>query len=218
MNDELKLVGKIKKLLALAGNNPNQEEAKSALLKAQQLMADNNLEVSIDAEDKIAYGMEIAVTKMNKAFRLTLAVVIANNFRCKSIILGDRDGSPIAFFGHENDAKICKEAFEFAYKTAKKNGDAEYKRRKDAGKETRNVFNSYVTGFIDGIRSSLDAQCVALMVIVPPDVKSEFQTRYNPRIHKGGMVNNKEVGMDFDAFLKGVATGKEMFTKKSIEG
>ena len=34
---------KIAKLLALAGNNPSQEEAKAALLRARELMAEHKL-------------------------------------------------------------------------------------------------------------------------------------------------------------------------------
>lgn len=35
-----KIADKIQKLLALAGNNPSEEEAQAALLKAQELMAE----------------------------------------------------------------------------------------------------------------------------------------------------------------------------------
>lgn len=39
MTDMNKIAEKVQKLLNLAGNNPNQEEAQAALLKAQALMA-----------------------------------------------------------------------------------------------------------------------------------------------------------------------------------
>ena len=218
MSEESRLVGKIKKLLALAGNNSNQEEAKQALLKAQQLMAENNIDVSFDNTDEpVAYSMELAVTKMNKAFRLSLAGIIASNFRCRAFILGNKENTPIGFFGHEQDAKICKEAFEFAYNTAKRNGDLEYKRCKNAGLETRNVFNSYVTGYIQGIQMALAAQCTALMVIVPKDVITEADNRFHGKPSNRSMVNNKSVGLNFEAVQKGIKDGKENFTKRAIE-
>ena len=39
---EKNIISKIEKLLALAGNNPYEDEAQAAMLKAQQLMAENN--------------------------------------------------------------------------------------------------------------------------------------------------------------------------------
>lgn len=41
--DMEKIVAKIQKLFALAGNNPSEQEAASALLKAQALLAKYNL-------------------------------------------------------------------------------------------------------------------------------------------------------------------------------
>ena len=38
-----RIIKRIEKLLSLAGNNPSQEEAQSAMLMAQKLMAEHNL-------------------------------------------------------------------------------------------------------------------------------------------------------------------------------
>lgn len=220
MNDvDNKLISKIKKLLALAGNNPNQEEASQALLKAQQLMAENNIQVTFDPDSKetFAYGVEIANTKMNKGFRLKLSSIIAKNFRCQAIVFTDRPDAPIGFFGHADDAKVCKEAFLFAYNTAKRNGDLEYKRCRDLGLETKNVFNSYVIGFIQGICEALSAQCTALAIIVPPDVKTEFDSRFRTKVVNTTIKTNKEIGMDFNAFAKGKSDGKRHFRKGEIQ-
>ena len=214
MSEETKLVAKIKKLLALAGNNSSESEAKAALMKAQQLMAESGIEVSIDEDDKIEYSMLVAKTQGNKGFRTSLAVVIARNFRCKPIM----QGNLVAFFGHKNDALICKEAFEFAYKTAKANGDKEYARCKNLGIQTKNVFNSYVLGFIRGITKALDAQCTALMIVVPQDVKDEFVTQCRPsdKAYKGGLKNNKHVGMNHEAYTRGETDGRSFYEKKAL--
>ena len=45
MTDMNKIADKIQKLLNLAGNNPNEEEAQAALLKAQKLMAQYNVDL-----------------------------------------------------------------------------------------------------------------------------------------------------------------------------
>ena len=40
------IISKIEKLLALAGNNPSEAEAQAAMLKAQKLMAEHNLDLA----------------------------------------------------------------------------------------------------------------------------------------------------------------------------
>lgn len=214
MSEQTKLVAKIKKLLALAGNNSSEAEAKAALVKAQELMAEAGIEVSLDENEKIEYGFVVANTPMNKGFRTSLAVIIARNFRCQVIM----HGNLVAFFGHKNDTIICKDAFEFAYRTAKANGDKEYGRCQKAGIETKNVFNSYVLGFLHGISVALDAQCKALMIVVPQDVKEQFVEQCNPKgEYKGGLKNNKHVDFNQEAYTKGQVDGKGFYTKKGIE-
>ena len=51
MESREKILEKIEKLLALAGNNPSEKEAISAALKAQELMAKYNIELA-DLEGK----------------------------------------------------------------------------------------------------------------------------------------------------------------------
>lgn len=212
MSENTKLITKIQKLLALAGNNPNEAEAKSAMLKAQELMAEHGIQVTL-ADEKIEYALLRAVTPMNKGFRTHLAVIIARNFRCQPIM----QGNIVAFFGHKDDAVICKDIFEFAYRTAKQNGDKEYGRCQKAGLETKNVFNSYVLGFIHGLQQALDAQCKALMIIVPQDVKDEFQKKCNPAgAYKGGMKRNNSVGVNFETYSKGKVDGSSFFNKKQL--
>ena len=45
MNDAL--IQKLKKLLALAGNNPSQQEAEAALSKAQALAIENGIDLAL---------------------------------------------------------------------------------------------------------------------------------------------------------------------------
>lgn len=207
-----KIVNRIKKLLALSDNNSNPEEAKSALLKAQELMAKYGIEITND-EDKPEYDQKCATTPKDKGFKAPLAVIIGENFRCKPIMVG----KIVYFIGHKDDVKICIDAFNFAYKVAKKNGDKEYKRCKTEGLETKNVFNSYVMGFLKGLKEALDAQCQALMIIVPEDVNEEFTRRFPAtKNYKGGIKNNKATGFNSDSYVKGHKDGKNFGTKKQV--
>lgn len=46
MKNSEKIIAKIKKVLELSKNNPSEEEAKSAALKAQRLMAEYHISMS----------------------------------------------------------------------------------------------------------------------------------------------------------------------------
>lgn len=96
MESREKILEKIEKLLALAGNNPSENEAISAALKAQELMAKYNIELA-DLEGKSLKQNIVEETYMPKAnchyvrkWRYTLSQIIAKNF-CFEI------GQPIRF-------------------------------------------------------------------------------------------------------------------------
>jgi hypothetical protein len=211
------IVKKIQKLLALAdtARNNSEEEAKSALLKAQELMAQYGVEVSLldGPDEKISYSLEECVHKGNKGFRCQLSMIIARNFRCKAILLNN---SQVAFFGWAQDAKVAKSAFEYAYAVAKKLGDKQVAIARKHNEETKNVFNSYVAGFLSGLRSKLDAQCTALVLVVSEDVKTEFNKKFpSLKSHKGGLTANQP--FQRDVYERGVTDGRTCLDKRSLE-
>ena len=113
---------KVEKLLSLAGNNPSQEEAQSAMAKAQKLIAEYNLDMSKLKDDE---REDIVVVRCehpnNNGYRVTLAHILSENFRCKVLMVGNR----VNFIGYKTDAEVCKRVFEYAYKTARRGGQKE---------------------------------------------------------------------------------------------
>lgn len=217
MSEMNNIVKKIQKLLALADSkrNDSESEAQAALLKAQQLMAQYGVEMSevdVDSKDPVSYSLETCQHKGNKGFRCQLAVIIARNFRCKTILMGNKQ---VAFFGHSDDAKIAKSAFEYAYHFAKKNGDKCVGEARRNCEETKNVFNSYVQGFLSGLRQKLDAQCQALVLVVPEDVKTEFNNQF-PKlgVHHGGLTAKGSVNMN--AYNQGVTDGRACMDSRTL--
>lgn len=94
---EEKIIKKIEKLFALAGNNPNEKEAEAALLKAQKLMAEYGIEQSQLTGEKITYATvysKVAPHRINN----TLAEVIAKSFSCKVIIAYNHEGKRVLSF------------------------------------------------------------------------------------------------------------------------
>ena len=213
--DNAKIVEKIKKLLALADKSKNmaEAEAEAALLKAHELMAKYNVSVEITEEEKISYVHETCESKWNMGFRKPLAVIIAQNFRCETYLLGS--GGSVVFFGHETDARIAREVFEFAYAFALKEGNRCYNKNYQMGRNTQGVFNSYVRGFLQGLKEKLGEQSTALMVVTPPDVKQEFE-EMSKDFGKGtgGMRNT---GFDSNAYQQGVQDGKTVMNGRRLE-
>lgn len=212
--DNARIIEKIKGLLALGdkARNCEEAEAEAALLKAHQLMAKYNISVEMTEEEKTSYVHEECESKWNMGFRKPLAVIIANNFRCETYLQGS--GGSVVFFGHSTDARIAREAFEFAYSFAMKEGNRCYNKNYQMGRPTRGVFNSYVRGFLKGLQQKLGEQSAALMVVTPPDVKSEFQELSKDfRTGSGGI---RDTGFDRDAYSQGVSDGRTVMNGRRL--
>lgn len=207
MNKE-KLMDKVNKLLALAGNNPSEAEAQAAMLKAQKLIAEYNLDMgSFKEKDEIV--MLRAEHPNNNGYRTHLAVIIAENFRCKAIM----SGSQVHFIGYKADAEVCVEVFNYAYKICRRGGQrAERLARKKYGYNPSGTANSYFRGFCKGVEEVLNEQCKALMIIVPEEVKEELHKR-SGGTYKGGM---RLTGYSNDAYEQGHRDGRDHFENKKI--
>lgn len=168
-NTDVKTIDKIKKLLALGEHNPNDHEAQAAILKAHALMAEHGIS-AVDTDEDISYSTESCEHKGDRKFRRNLAAIIAPNFRCHYYL----SNGWVTIFGRSSDAKIAKEAFEYAYVYAYRESNRLYAQYRKRGLNAHGIVNSYAIGFVCGLKEKLDAQSTALMVITPPDVHSEY--------------------------------------------
>ncbi len=218
MESREKILEKIEKLLALAGNNPSENEAISAALKAQELMAKYNIELAeIQGEPETQKIVEETYTpKANchyvRKWRYTLSNIIAKNFCCKTYSI-NRDA--IAFYGYEKDAKIAVEVFKFLFETGNKLANRYYLKCKKEGKETKGVLNTYLAGFCDGIKEVLDKQCTALMIVIPKEVEEAYSEHSKGFKHFSA---NLVISSDGRAYSEGKVDGKATATARGIEG
>lgn len=213
MTNTDKLVDRVKKLLALAGNNPSEEEAKLALMRANELIAKHNLDLSESSGEKIEYIMAATKHSNNEGYRIPLANVIAPSFRCKTIMVGNQ----VHFFGRKQDVEACVEVYNYVYRVSHNMGLRLERQARQEGRNTHGVANSYWRGFIAGISKELSEQCKALMVVVPEDVRNEYAARFEGcRPYSGGM---RHTGYSHDAYNQGMQDGQHsMKTRKEIEG
>ena len=88
-----RIITKIQNLLNLASNNPSEEEAKAALLKAQELMLKYHIENPEPPEgEKVVFLFSSLGFRRKTEFVLMISVVIAENFRTKTVHHGQRRG------------------------------------------------------------------------------------------------------------------------------
>lgn len=213
MIDTEKMVDRVRKLLALAGNNPSEEEAKLALMRANELIAKYNIDLTEETGEKIEYVVLGAKHSNNEGYRIPLASVIAPSFRCRVVIVGNT----VHFFGRKQDAEACVEIYNYVYRVSHNLGLRLERQARQEGRNTHGVANSYWKGFIAGISKELSEQCRALMIVVPEDVKAEFSSRYEGcKTYGGGMRNT---GYNHSAYNRGVQDGQHsMKNRKAIEG
>lgn len=219
MSKQLKMIEVVKKLVALSQNNPSQEEAIAAALKAQELMVKYSIEekdlgtkITEENIEAVSFNFKGNINDCdNHSWKFHLAVIIAKNFRCETFVCGKHI---IKFFGYKSDAELAKEVFVSLYKVGDKLGRKEKCIVKKTRGTTVGVYNSFVLGFLNGLKSALDAQCTALMVVVPKEVKEDYDkiTENSKPLSSG--VSTK--GFNKDSYTKGVEEGKKAINSKYI--
>lgn len=164
MEQRQKLIDKVKKILAKARNNPNTNEAESAMLLAQRLqltykIADNELH---DCDVELVTGnAETTVRRQHPSWMWQLAQVIADNFRChvyqseQSRFFNEKADKCFKFFGEQDDSEVAKVVFELAVDTAKLKW-SEYKKEHRKQIARRKYPNrariEFLTGFVHGVQ------------------------------------------------------------------
>ena len=210
-----KMVEKVKKMMELANNNPSEEEALAAALHAHKLMAKYNIhkdEVELEEvkEDIVSVFSEQKHNSSLHKWRKQLGAVVAKAFRCKCYI----HGQDVVFRGYKNDAELALDVYLMLYTTGDKLGSKEYHKQIQETGTGRGAYNSFVLGFLHGVKSALDEQCTALMVITPQEVEEDWKDfSANMRTSKSNIRLT-----DSELFNKGFAEGKQAVKSRAIEG
>ena len=206
-NEEI--ISKIQKLLNLSYNNSSEEEAKAALLKAQELMMKYHIESpDLDEDGKVAAVFHELGRRRKTEFVLMIAVVIAENFRSKTAHNGQR----IYFFGFEEDAKAAKTAFEYALHF----GDVAHDRYFGSETITKEDDLNWRYGYIIGLKKAFESrESYELMVIVPQKVEDMYKSLdITKRVMAGEDDNPTKIE---GAFSDGYRRGRESMGTREIE-
>lgn len=207
------VIAKIEKLLALAGNNPSEAEAQAAMLKAQKLMAEHNLDMT-QFQDKPQEKKE-AITEYfrgyhNTNWAISLARVICDNFRCNLL---RAPGYGLVFIGLKEDVAICKAVFSFAAQVLDKNMAKLRRQYRKQNLPTDGISGDYAAGFIAGLRDKYKEQVEknnwGLILVKDALVEQKTKDITNPRgkPHSGKKLNRSG---DTGLYSKGYHDGKNL--------
>ena len=220
MEDFNKIVNKIRKILELSKNNPSKEEAKSAALKAQKLMAEYHVSMSEvgEIETKGIVEKEEGI-KSNKRWRIWLANVISDNFRCK---VYQGIWKEVIFYGYFADVTIALETYKALYEIGNEQANRYYIELEQRAYEKGEIFygagvkNNFLYGYCQGIREVLEKQSKELVIITPPEVEEAFKkyTRSMGMISCGGVQKSY---YKTEAIKAGQAAGREAASNRQIE-
>lgn len=210
---------KIRKLLALA-ESPNENEAKAALLKARELMAEHKLterEVKdVEPQDVEKVITDITCSKRRNPWIVNLSVVIGENYCCKSYRnqVYKKQTCAIGFIGFKDDVEICTAIFQYAVDCVL----AEVKRiKKEKGRiyvaeYVKRLCNSYGYGFVIGVRDAFEKQKEeheqgwGLVLLMPKEVeeaakemkKEKFRARAQQELYDDEYSRGYRQGKQFD--------------------
>lgn len=215
MIDMNKIADKIQHLLdKTVANGATEAEAEQALLMAQKLMAKYNIaEGDVGSGEKITYSLEACKVRVNPRSKW-MCMVIASSFAVKAILSGDR----ICYFGRSMNAKAAKSALEFAHKVMERGMTQACRNHGLSGTDQAGaslIYNSYAQGFIQGLKEALDAQTVALAVVIPEDVNQKFTEKF-PNLQKGRASTWKS-GHYMQDYMQGKRDGSQAMNKRSLE-
>ena len=179
-DNENKVIDKIEKLLALSSSS-NENEARAAMMKAQELMAKYEIkrEQLKDGEQEERRIVNFSSVPFRDEWIHMVRGVIAENFRCRRIAVsrvGSGGAFRIRFYGYEEDAEICINIFNYAVKVIRKRFMVLRAIYADAGRGFGNDEKmNYVLGFCHGLEKNFEeqkaqSQSFALALVTPKAV------------------------------------------------
>lgn len=215
-NDKIeKIIAKVSKLLELSDltKNPSEAEAIAASMKAQELLAKYNLDISVITGEEKSKDIEQVVsdTGKGKKWRYGLAETIARSYCCRIFYIGTEQ---VVFYGYKSDVLIARRIFVYLFEVGNRLANAYVKERRENEGNTKGIYNSFCSGFVNGVDRELSRNCTALVLVVPQIINESFA-----EFSKGfGEADYRVKTNDFKAYKQGEIEGKRALNAQYIEG
>jgi hypothetical protein len=196
------IIEKIKKVLALASNNPSAEEGQTAMLLAQKMMIENKISM-VDIEksgiqQKDVNSISGVEAPTLKWWEKQLGIIIAENFKCITYIYTQRIASVVngkyvikrtktlKIVGLKDDAELTKQVLLYAIEVLK-SSFKKYVRKNSDRLFKKGIKNQYIIGFLDGLKDKFAEQVKnngwGLVLVKDPIVNKTIE---DLKLEKGG--------------------------------
>lgn len=157
MND--KLIERLKKLLALAGNNPSEAEAQAALAKAQAVALEHGIDLAllgnVNSDEDQIHQEFISFGQRLPTVNNYVANILVKFFNVKIITTGSRsNGRGLIFVGKNDALQTAKYIYTWLSDTMVRCWHNYYHKNPGVKLDFK---QSYLLGFYNGLYSKLEA-------------------------------------------------------------
>ena len=207
----------VKLLKTASDKGATKNEAMIAALKAQELMAKYDIDPNEVHQEENTKAIVECATEVGTGhkWKLHLANIIANNFCC-TVFCYD-NGKIIVFYGYKKNAVVAREVFNFLFITGIRLANNWYMKEYNRGNHTKGVKNTFLLGYLDGIKSVLEKQCTALQLVVPNTVKLAYTEKMEKNSHHQINSTFKYRKDATNAYDEGVTQGRNVANARYLE-
>ena len=215
---------KIRKLLALA-ESPVEAEAKAALLKARELMAEHKISMgdlkNVPTENVITKETGVYWGARRNPWICTLANAIGAAYCCKALDrhVKGKQTVEVVFMGFEDEAYVCDEIFQWALRCIFDDITALRKKYKSLAQSQFSILsNSYGRGYAEGVAEAFErqneAKSYALILSVPQQVKEKMiELQVGKRKFRSSLLHST----DGECYNAGHAEGLKFNPKRKLK-
>lgn len=219
-NDQLRIVEKAKKMIALAEGTSSEEEAKTAMVMVQQLLSKYNLSITdlnVFKDKSICNDIMVVIrTKMMPLWVKELTGLCRMACDCEILLTKTADKAGAIFIGIEPATTICSSMFITLYKLLDSMALVDYPTLYTGSRK-----ESWRRGFIFGLAAKIKEQKeqtkqqeYGLMVIQKDKIEQHINSHY--RVH-ASKAKDKDI-KDSKAFSQGYKAGMNYNLNPQIEG
>lgn len=209
---------KIEKLLAKTiENGCTVEEAASAAKMVQRLIKKYHVDLAEVGDEPEKADSERLDTKSVKKWEMRLVSAIARNMRCEVIIsrryvaTSVNRKSFVYIIGMDADRKAVISLYEKLRKICKVGMKKEQDYHKAMYGTSRGIADSYGFGFMQAIRSEMEKQAKALVLVTPKEVDDKVQ-----ELFPHARIMHTNVACNEHAYNSGVNDGRNAMRTPAI--
>jgi hypothetical protein len=235
MENNQKIIKKIRGLLAISKDTANDNECQSAFLLAQKLMIqyqiDKQLIEDLLSQEEAVTENDVTMYKKLHRWECSLSAIVADNFRVKSHITVLGLKRKICFYGLPADLELAKEVYLFAYESIlyfskrfaeekvteslTRQGSWDRRRklsRRAFGEKMKKV---YILGFLTGLNQKFSEQKsslpneVMILTKIPQIVEKSYKAySENFKVYTSSVKEEPLTKEELQAYIKGFKQGK----------